>query len=66
MTTTDPHLHAWRKSSYSSGNGGSCLETRPESHHGIAVRDSKERDTGPVLVIGHDAWRAFIDMATTS
>ncbi|RKN03781.1 DUF397 domain-containing protein [Streptomyces radicis] len=65
MTTPDPHHHAWRKSSYSSGNGGSCLETRPERHHGIAVRDSKEHGAGPILTISHDAWRAFIDMATS-
>ncbi|RKN03780.1 DUF397 domain-containing protein [Streptomyces radicis] len=56
MTTT------WHKSSHSSGNGGNCLETRAESHHAVAVRDSKERDTGPILTISHDAWRAFISM----
>ncbi|RBM21640.1 DUF397 domain-containing protein [Streptomyces sp. PT12] len=50
----------WHKSSYSSGNGGNCLETRAESHHAVAVRDSKARGTGPILIISHDAWRAFI------
>lgn len=35
----------WRKSSYSGGNGGDCVEL---AHTGTGVRDSKNA-TGPVL-----------------
>ncbi|GGK68828.1 hypothetical protein Sme01_14130 [Sphaerisporangium melleum] len=48
----------WRKSSYSSGNGGDCVEVAPLAE-GVAVRDSK-RPTEPVLRCGTEAWRAFI------
>lgn len=45
---------AWRKSSYSNGNGGTCVEL---AHLGDgAVRDSKNPD-GPVLDV---ALRPFL------
>jgi hypothetical protein len=58
--------HAWwRKSSYSGGNGGTCVEVAvlPGSKEGsggrvIAVRDSKDPD-GPALVFTCDEWEAF-------
>jgi len=57
--------HAWwRKSSYSGGNGGTCVEVAvlPGSKEGsdrvIAVRDSKNPD-GPALVFTCDVWKAF-------
>lgn len=43
----DPAAMRWRKSSYSSGQGGECVELAPVG----AVRDSKN-PTGPVLTIG--------------
>ena len=47
----------WRKSTYSDGNGGSCVETA--SGNGvILVRDTTDRD-GAVLSIGTYAWDAF-------
>jgi uncharacterized protein DUF397 len=49
----------WRKSSYSGGNGGACIEIatrRPVGH--ILVRDSKDA-TGPMLRFSPDAWRRF-------
>ncbi|MFD8639983.1 DUF397 domain-containing protein [Streptomyces zaomyceticus] len=51
----------WAKSSYSSEEGGECVETAalPESVH---IRDSKDKD-GPVLTVGREAWGAFIGMA---
>jgi Domain of unknown function (DUF397) len=57
--------HAWwRKSSYSGGNGGTCVEVAvvPGSQEGrdrvIAVRDSTNPD-GPALVFTSDEWKAF-------
>ncbi|WP_347943124.1 DUF397 domain-containing protein [Sphaerisporangium sp. TRM90804] len=50
-------LH-WRKSSYSSGNGGDCVEIASFSA-GVAVRDSKN-PSGPVLTVSSGAWSAFV------
>ncbi|WP_261575474.1 DUF397 domain-containing protein [Frankia gtarii] len=58
-TPSDPGPHrTWRKSSYSAGNGGACVEvaTSPDA---IAVRDSKDPD-GPVLVFTPAEWTAFL------
>lgn len=46
----------WRTSSYSSGDGGQCVEVA--SGDGIAVRDTKDRDGG-TLTFTADAWAAF-------
>jgi hypothetical protein len=48
----------WRKSSYSGGNGGACVEVASNLPGVIAVRDSKN-PTGPKLVLTRDAWRDF-------
>ncbi|MBV9856096.1 MAG: DUF397 domain-containing protein [Streptosporangiaceae bacterium] len=48
----------WRKSSYSSGNGGNCVETASDGRK-IAVRDTKNDGNGPVLSFSPDAWTAF-------
>jgi Domain of unknown function (DUF397) len=48
----------WRKSSYSGGQGGNCIEVG----HGrevIAVRDTKQAGRGPVLRFSAEAWRRF-------
>jgi hypothetical protein len=47
----------WRKSSYSAGNGGDCLEAC-DAHGTILVRDSKNPE-GAVLRFGAGAWRTF-------
>lgn len=49
---------SWRKSSYSSSNGGNCVEvaTTPLT---IAVRDSKNPDRA-ALAFSRDTWHAFI------
>ena len=55
---------AWRKSSFSSGNGGACVEVAivPGTTEGgsslVALRDSKD-PAGPALVFSRDEWRAF-------
>jgi Domain of unknown function (DUF397) len=47
----------WRKSSYSGGNGGDCVEIAAVLGV-VAVRDSKDPG-GPVLAFGPDEWQAF-------
>lgn len=46
----------WCKSSYSNGEGGSCVEVA----EGILVRDSKVEDS-PVLLLNPSAWADFLD-----
>ncbi len=47
----------WRKSSYSGGNGGNCVEVA-DSAEAIMVRDTTDRK-GLVLAVPADAWRRF-------
>jgi len=50
------HL-TWHKSSYSSDQGGNCVEVaNHEKHH--AIRDSK-KPAGPILAITTAQWSAF-------
>ena len=48
----------WRKSSYSNGNGGACVEVARNLPGAVAVRDSKDPE-GPKLVFSLDEWRSF-------
>jgi uncharacterized protein DUF397 len=56
---------AWRKSSFSSGNGGACVEVAIVSRATeggrtlVALRDSKDPN-GPALVFTPDEWRTFL------
>jgi hypothetical protein len=47
----------WRKSTYSEGNGGSCIETA-SSNGVILVRDTTDRE-GQTLVFSAVAWQEF-------
>jgi hypothetical protein len=48
----------WRKSTYSDGNGGQCVETA--SGDGIVlVRDTTDRDSR-TLAFSAEAWRTFL------
>lgn len=49
----------WRKSSYSSSNGGNCVEVASAWSGAVAVRDSKNPDSG-TLVISPAIWRALL------
>jgi hypothetical protein len=49
----------WRKSSYSGGNGGECVEVAATPSGNIAVRDSKN-PAGPTLTFTPDDWHAFL------
>jgi hypothetical protein len=50
----------WRKSSYSGGTGGDCVEVADLSPH-IAVRDSKTRAYGPALLFPGTVWSVFLE-----
>ncbi|MER6692357.1 DUF397 domain-containing protein [Streptomyces minutiscleroticus] len=51
----------WVKSTYSSGEGGQCVEVAAGAR-AVHVRDSK--DTGRAgLILGPDAWAAFVGYA---
>jgi len=63
MRATDLSRATWRKSSYSNGSGGSCVEIAvltPASDRepGIAVRDSKDPH-GPALTFTARHWCDF-------
>jgi hypothetical protein len=48
----------WRKSSYSSDQGGNCVGVADLDGGGCAVRDSKN-PTGPALTFTAAEWAAF-------
>ncbi|MFJ2649004.1 DUF397 domain-containing protein [Streptomyces sp. NPDC087420] len=52
----------WRKSSYSSNNGGDCLEIATVVPGVVPVRDSKSPE-GPVLMLSPHAWAGFVAFA---
>ncbi|MFD9562307.1 DUF397 domain-containing protein [Streptomyces sp. NPDC059994] len=52
-------LSGWRKSSYSSGDGGTCVEVLDDYPSGVPVRDSKAPN-GPALVFPTQSWTVFI------
>lgn len=56
----EPNRMAWRKSSYSQGNGGNCIEIAGNVPEVIAVRDSKDPGEA-MLTFQHAAWIAFTD-----
>lgn len=57
MTAKMPDCE-WRKSSYSGGNGGNCVEVGVAGSV-IGLRDSKDPDGG-VLVVSERAWNGFV------
>jgi hypothetical protein len=58
-TRLDLSAARWRKSSYSGGSGGSCVEVSDDFPGVVPVRDSKNAD-GPALVVPAAAWQAFL------
>ncbi|WP_405985415.1 DUF397 domain-containing protein [Streptomyces sp. NBC_00872] len=57
MNSSDRFI-GWRKSSYSSGQQGECLEVA-DGYADIPVRDSKN-PTGPTLLFRPTDWSSFI------
>lgn len=55
------HHLVWKTSSYSSGEGGQCVEVA-RTVGVVHVRDSK-RAAGPVLAVGAKEWAAFLRLA---
>ncbi|ANW18892.1 DUF397 domain-containing protein [Streptomyces clavuligerus] len=53
----------WRKSSYSGGSGGDCLEVTEDFPGLVPVRDSKVT-AGPAVVFRGSAWAAFLSDLT--
>lgn len=49
-------MDVWRKSSYSGGNGGSCVEVAADGM--ILVRDTTDRDGG-TLTFSAAEWQQF-------
>lgn len=58
-TGHDPNAAVWRKSSYSNGSGGACIEVARNLAGLVPVRDSKD-PAGPVLVFPAESWAAFV------
>jgi uncharacterized protein DUF397 len=52
-------MDEWRKSSYSDGNGGQCVEVAGDGV--ILVRDTTNRD-GVTLGVPASAWKSFTRM----
>ncbi|MBK3568367.1 MULTISPECIES: DUF397 domain-containing protein [unclassified Streptomyces] len=61
MASTERDLSTarWRKSSYSNGSGGECIEVADGVTGVVPVRDSKVPN-GPVLLLPASAWSPFI------
>ena len=47
----------WRKSSYSTGDGGNCVEVASDA--AVLVRDTAQRD-GVTIGFSAPAWRSFL------
>jgi hypothetical protein len=63
MRAPDLSRATWRKSSYSNGSGGSCVEIAvltpmADNEPAIAVRDSKD-PLGPALTFTAHQWHDF-------
>ncbi|MFF5569849.1 DUF397 domain-containing protein [Streptomyces luteogriseus] len=55
----------WRKSSYSSDQGGQCLEVAETPEATVAIRDSKT-PAGPILTLDPAAFTCFINWTSTT
>jgi hypothetical protein len=56
--TSDLTRAVWRKSTYSNGSGGNCVEVASNLPGAVAVRDSKDPH-GPALIFAPAEWEAF-------
>lgn len=60
MNAPDLSAAVWRKSTYSNGQGGECVEIACAIPGLIAVRDSKNIVQG-ALAFSSSAWRALLE-----
>ncbi|MFC4105160.1 DUF397 domain-containing protein [Micromonospora zhanjiangensis] len=51
----------WRKSTYSGGNGGDCVEVADNLPGVVHVRDTNDREGG-TLHFSRRSWQAFVDL----
>jgi hypothetical protein len=58
MEDTDIN-HTWRKSSFSGGANGSCVEVGNGANT-VLVRDTTNREAGHIEIAA-DSWQAFIN-----
>ncbi|MFJ3666372.1 DUF397 domain-containing protein [Streptomyces sp. NPDC090106] len=58
-STYDLRSVRWRKSSYSNGDNGECVEVAHGLPGVVPVRDSKT-PSGPVLLVSATAWTRFL------
>lgn len=58
-TAHDLSTAAWRKSSYSNGDGGNCVEVADNFTGVMPVRDSKDPGR-PALVFRAAGWASFV------
>ncbi|MEW9519261.1 DUF397 domain-containing protein [Streptomyces tubercidicus] len=49
----------WRKSSYSNGDGGNCVEVADDLPGIVPVRDSKAPH-GPAIIFPANTWSTFV------
>jgi len=49
----------WRKSSYTNGDGGDCVEVVDDLPGIVPVRDSKDPH-GPAIIFPAAAWSSFV------
>jgi hypothetical protein len=52
-------VSGWRKSSFSGGSSGECVEVVDGYAAGVPVRDSAN-PSGPAIVVSRRAWSALI------
>lgn len=62
VTAVDVSQVSWRKSALSNLNG-SCVELGRILPDRIAVRDTKDNGTGPILFFTSEEWSAFLAAA---
>jgi hypothetical protein len=61
-----PTTIQWRKSSYSSDQGGECIEVAEVTRHAtVAVRDSKT-PAGPTLTLAPATFSTFVSWAAAA
>ncbi|MFD4833384.1 DUF397 domain-containing protein [Streptomyces uncialis] len=68
MAKTNAPPSRWVKSSYSTDNGGTCVEWAPSNITAtgiVPLRDSK-RPTGPILMVSADAFTGLVSLARST
>ncbi|MEU9091822.1 DUF397 domain-containing protein [Streptomyces sp. NPDC048428] len=59
-TTPDLSTAVWRRSSYSNGDGGECVEIADNLPGIVPVRDSKTGPEGPAIAFARARWAPFV------